>query len=482
MALVSARNLAFRYSTPDGTAGPYALQPCSFEVDEGAFCLVTGLTGCGKSTLLRLCKPELAPRGIYEGTLEVCGVGLVKDAGCHDAMDQRQSAQEVGFVMQDPEAQIVCDTVWHELAFGLENLGWPEDAMRRRVAEAANFFGITPWVDRKTSELSAGQKQVVNLAAALALRPRLMLLDEPTAQLDPIARTRFLGLLHRVNRELGITVMMTTHLPEEAQPFATQHVQLSELVPEASLEEVLRNRERTTVAISSQPVAVEARDVFMRYDKDAPWVLHGLDLCVREATVHAVVGGNGSGKTTLLRALAGDLTLRRGKVRNALQSRQAMLPQNPKALFTADTVAEELAAWQRQSSYADDEVSAVLDRFGLQGLEQRHPFDLSAGQQQLLGLAKLLLVKPKLLLLDEPTKGLDATSCALVIRALRDEAHEGAAVVVTTHDLDVAAVAADEATMVFDGQAVCTQEVPGFFEENLVWRPHDSARLFGALL
>ena len=478
MALVHAQNLAFRYPAADGAAGSYALSPCSFAVEEGAFCLVTGLTGCGKSTLLRACKPELAPRGTYEGKLEVCGVALVEGEAHHDAMGQRQSAQEVGFVMQDPDAQIVCDVVWHELAFGLENLGWPEDAMRRRVAEVANFFGIAPWVDRKTNELSAGQKQVVNLAAALALRPRLMLLDEPTAQLDPIARTRFLGLLHRVNRELGITVVMATHLPEEAEAFATQHVQLSDLVPAARLEEVWEAKRAAGGAGGS---AVEARDVFVRYGKDEPWVLHGLDLNVREASVHAVVGGNGSGKTTLLRVLAGEMSPRRGKVRNALQARQVMMPQNPKALFSADSVAEELAAWQQRAGYVDDDVAEMMRRFGLEGFEQRHPFDLSAGQQQLLALAKLLLAKPKLLLLDEPTKGLDARSCALAVQTLRNQARAGTAVVITTHDLDVAAVVADEATLLFDGQAVCTQEVPAFFEENLVWRPHDAARLFGAL-
>ena len=497
---IEASGLAFRYALAggddaqvaaaeglDGTMGglAWSLPPVSLTVEAGSFCVLTGPTGCGKSTLLRACKPELAPQGAFAGTLEVCGATLVDEGAVTNALSQARSALEVGFVHQDPQAQMVCDTVWHELAFSLENLAWPQDAMRRRVAEVAHFFGIAPWVNRRTSELSDGQKQLVNLAAVLALRPRLMLLDEPTAQLDPVARQQFLGMLARVNTELGVTVLMATHLPEEAEPFATQLIELAPLGKAAPLSSVLGSRPcskgPSPTRSGKEEAAVRLRDAFVRYDVHGPWVLQGFDLDVRFGRVHALVGGNGCGKTTALRVLTGELALRRGKLTNACRSVQALLPQDPKALFVADSAREELAEWQDQGGYGAAEIDAALERFDLTACQRRHPYDLSAGQRQCLALAKLLLCKPKLLLLDEPTKGLDAQACARVVRDLRELAAQGVAIVLTTHDLDVAAAVADDATLLFDGQAACTQELPAFFEENLVWRPHDSSRLFGAL-
>lgn len=181
----------------------------------GAFQLLVGATGSGKTTLLRNCKPSIAPHGECAGELAVFGQPVSQ-------LDDRQSASLVGYVSQNPENQIVCDTVWHEVAFGLENLGTPQDAMRRRVAEVAHFFGIEPWFRRQVSELSGGQRQIVTLASALALRPSLLLLDEPTAQLDPVAEKRFLHALFRINRELGITVVVSTHNPEAMAEYATE--------------------------------------------------------------------------------------------------------------------------------------------------------------------------------------------------------------------------------------------------------------------
>ena len=476
MELVRADNLGFAY--PLSENGERALQPISLSVEEGAFCLLTGLTGCGKTTLLRAMKPELSPAGEYCGSLEVCGVRLIDEGRRTGALSQRDSAEQIGFVMQDPDMQIVCDTVWHELAFGLENIGTDPDIMRRRVAEVAHFFGIAPWVERKTDQLSGGQKQLLNLAAVLALRPRLILLDEPTAQLDPAAKRQFAFMLARVQRELGLTVIMATHAPEEVADFATQTVQISDIGAPASLHDVHMAR---APRMESGQIAVSAHDVYVKHNPDDNWVLHGLDLEVRQGTVHAVVGGNGSGKTTMLRTLAGDMKVRRGRVKNNIKHAQAYLPQDPKAVFVSDTVAEELREWQQRAGYSDQDIAAIVQRFDLEGMEDRHPYDLSGGQRQKLALAKLLLCRPKLLLLDEPTKGLDARSCAEVVRTIRSLAQEGATVILSTHDLDVAAAAADEATLIFDGQAICTQPVPKFFEDNLIWRPDESSRLYGAL-
>ena len=488
MALVEVRDFSFSYETEDGAART-VLDGVSLSIEEGDFCVLVGPTGCGKTTLLRSLKPELAPVGVCAGSIDVLGSPVVRDGAPvpeeRGGMSRRVSAAAVGFVMQDPAMQIVCATVWHELAFGLENLGTPQDEMRRRVAEVAHFFGIEPWVRQATEDLSGGQMQTVNLAAVLALRPRLLLLDEPTAQLDPNALKRFLFLLARVNRELGITVVMATHSPEDVADYATRRIDLGEVGDLGSREELCRalapRWERRAQAASREAV-LEARGASFRYRRDSEWVLRGLDMKVVRGSVHAVVGGNGCGKSTLLKLLAGVEKPQRGTVRNALASNQAYLPQDPKALFVCDTVAEELAEWRARCGYSEADERVALERFGLTGHERQHPYDLSGGQRQKLALAKLLLTDPGLLFLDEPTKGLDPLSCADEARLVRALADEGRTVVMVTHDLDFALATADEVSMVFDGELACTEPTEQFFQNNIVYRPNDASRLFGALL
>lgn len=503
----------------DSGSYSFVLNDVTLSVDEGAFCVLTGPTGCGKTTLLRSLKPELAPVGKREGSIKVLGTTLVHDGEPTDAMAPCDSAALIGYVMQDPDAQIVCDTVWHEIAFGLENIGLPQDAMRRRIAEVAHFFGIEPWMQANTQTLSGGRKQLVNLAGVLALRPRLLLLDEPTAQLDPNARRLFLMMLERVNRELGITVIMATHAPEDVERMVTHHVEMGpvgNLGKREDVECVLRPRwherrarlgmpalsqisipiqasDSTSIsapASASAPArtqtvssfALDAREVFFRYERKAPWVLRGVDVCVRQGSVRAFVGGNGCGKSTLLKVLAGVLKPQRGRLSNTLRASQAMLPQDPKALFVCDSVAEELDEWRQRCGYALAEEHAMMERFGLAVHASQHPYDLSGGQQQKLAFAKLLLTGAQLLFLDEPTKGLDAQACADAARIVRELADEGRTVVLVTHDLDFAYACADEVSMLFDGEVACTQPTSEFFAENLVYRPNEESRLFGALL
>lgn len=473
---IEARGFAFRY--PESTA---SIGPLDWTVEEGAFQLLVGATGSGKTTLLSSCKPAIAPAGERAGALRAFGRPV-------DELDAREAAATVGYVAQSPENQIVCDSVWHELAFGLENLGVEQDEMRRRVAEVAHFFGIEPWFRRSVAELSGGQKQMTTLAGTLAMQPRLLLLDEPTAQLDPVAEKNFLHALFRVNRELGITVVVATHAPEAMAEYATDTVELrdgrmrSPLAPSGRFadREVLRPAQAGRLepgrdAAREAPPAISLRDAYVRYDRDSSWVLRGCDLDVAAGDVHAIVGGNGCGKSTLLRASAGVLKPERGRVANRLSARQALLPQDPKALFVCDAVVEELREWQEGCGYDDAAVEAALARFGLDARAANHPYDLSGGQQQLLAFAKLLLTDPDLLLLDEPTKGLDAPSKLLVARTLRDLAQAGATVVLATHDLTFAALVADAATMLFDGEAVCTEPAAAFFAGNLFYRPTEDA-------
>lgn len=444
------------------------LQGLDLAIEEGSFCLLVGRTGCGKTTLLRCCKPEIAPVGERFGTVEVLGRTLEEAPTGHAAPD-------VGYVFQSPENQIVCDTVLAELAFGLENLGTDPDAMRRRVAEVASFFGIEPWLHAETAQLSGGQKQLVNLAGILAMQPRLLLLDEPTAQLDPIAEKGFLHALFRINRELGVTVVVATHAPESMADYATEVLCLERggivRVPPRSFSSQVKLPE---APMRPQKEGGEAciigSDIFFRYARDRAWVLKGTDVSIEKGRIHALVGGNGSGKSTLLRLMAGVLKPERGKIASALRSRQALLPQDPKALFVCDTVHDELCEWQRACGYGEDDVAEVAKRFALENLLSRHPLDLSGGQQQNLAFAKVLLTSPDLMLLDEPTKGLDAFAKVALGKHLAALREQGVTIVLATHDLSFSSVLADEMSMLFDGGIVSTESADAFFANNLFYR------------
>ncbi len=469
---IEARGLAFSYPDAELVVGPL-----DWQVEEGAFHLIVGATGSGKTTLLRCLKPALVPAGRRYGSLEVFGRAV-------DGLDAREAAATVGYVSQSPENQIVCDSVWHELAFGLENLGIAQDTMRRRVAETGHFFGIEPWFRRSVDELSGGQKQMTTLAGTLAMQPRLLVLDEPTALLDPVAEKNFLHALFRVNRELGITVVVAVHEPEAMLDYATDAVELADGrlrsvagCGKAKTPQLYARRgvQATFPTQNAARPAVCVRDVHMRYDRQDDWVLRGFDLEATAGCIHAIVGGNGCGKSTLLRVIAGVLKPERGRVDNRLAACQALLPQDPKTLFVCDSVADELHEWQKACGYDDSAVDDALLCFGLAGRATSHPYDVSGGEQQKLAFAKLLLAEPELLLLDEPTKGLDAPSKLTVGRMLRERARAGTTIVMATHDLSFAALVSDTVTMVFDGEAACTEPAADFFANNLFYRPAQDA-------
>lgn len=456
-------DVTFRYPGSHGDV----LSGVSMVVPAGAFALLVGGTGSGKSTLLSLAKPQIAPAGDRAGQVRVFGRPVYDLDGA--------AACEVGYVFQDPDNQIVCDSVWHEMAFGLENLGTPQGEMRRRVAEASYFFGMGPWFHSDTDALSGGRKQLLALASTLVMQPRVLLLDEPTAQLDPIAARNFLHALFRVNRELGCTVVVATHEPELMADYATCAFELVDGAVRA-VENLGRFKceatlaERGALCDANAPAAVSARGAWFRYGRDDDWVLRGLDLEVRQGEVHALVGGNGCGKSTLLALIAGTRRAQRGEVRSAI-SAKAMLPQDPKALFAEERVDEELMEWAHIGGYGADEVQAMMGELGLADRAGLHPYDLSGGQRQMLALGKLLLVHPRLLLLDEPTKGLDRTARERVAGMIEAARRDGVTVIVSTHDLAFVRRVADRVSLMFDGELACTEPVGEFFRNNLFYRP-----------
>ena len=466
---ILVEGLAFSYPHAEAPV----LHSLDWEVPRGAFAILVGGTGSGKSTLLSLLKPQIAPAGIREGSLAVGGVDV-------DRLDDAQSARSIGYVFQNPDNQIVCESVWHEMAFCLENLGTPQDEMRRLIAETSYFFGIDDWFRQSTDSLSGGRKQLLALASTLVAQPSLLLLDEPTSQLDPVAERNFLHALFRINRELGCTVVVATHAPRAMVDYATCAFELVDgQVREILDMEALRMREPLVDAGKTVPPRVQGKDApcaltfddaWFRYDRESPWVLRNLDLRVAKAQIHALVGGNGCGKSTLLTLAAGSSRLQRGKLRIG-DGRRVLLPQDPRALFAAETTLDELMEWSGRLGYGEEEAHRLLEKLGLTAQGRVHPYDLSGGQQQLLAIGKLLLAKPDALLLDEPTKGLDAQARSKVAHVLLDLRAQGKTVLMASHDLDFVQQVADTVSMMFDGEIASTEPVTTFFANNVYYRP-----------
>ena len=582
MALFAFEELTFRY--PEAPRD--ALRDVSVAIEPGQFVLVCGQSGCGKTTLLRQFKSALAPHGNQSGRVLFDGVPLAD-------VPEREQVARIGFVMQDPDAQIVTDKVWHELAFVLESLGCDERTMRLREAEMASYFGIQHWFHKNVGELSGGQKQLLNLASVMAARPDVLVLDEPTSQLDPIAASDFLATVHRINRELGTTVVMSEHRLEEVYGLTDRVVVLEEGrvvadgepravagqlhragspmalalpaaariawgvegrpgrrsgegAPCSNSIEVQGSSRATDVSVctsmncartpspSAQPysaivegavisqvgtpltvregrawladevaafpprrwalpagevcdsastrAAVELRDVWFRYERDGADVLRGTTLTVPEGSLFAVVGGNGTGKSTMLRAICGVARPYRGKITvfgrrlkdwkraELFRGGVAMLPQDPLNLMVKKTVRGDLeemldgrSLTAEQRTAAVREVAALTD---IVPLLDAHPFDLSGGEVQRAALAKVLLNEPRLLLLDEPTKGLDAFFKEKLAALLRSLTARGTTVLMVSHDVEFCASYADRCALFFDGDAVTTNPPRRFFASN----------------
>lgn len=505
MEILTVKDLTFSY--PGQTRR--VLDGISFCLQEGEFCVLAGGTGGGKSTLLRLCKPALAPQGTRSGEIYYKGAPL-------GTPSERDAAVRIGFVCQMPDQQIVCDKVWHELAFGLENLGLAQSEIARRTAEMASYFGIEPWFDLPVSTLSGGQKQLLNLASVMVMRPDLLILDEPTSQLDPIAAAEFLHTLRKLNRDFSLTVLIAEHRLEELVPMCDRLIVLSDgkllgadapdkLAPAiaqhpallASMPTALRvgcalgngtyplsireGREMIaaqalgkvralpeTAPAKAQP-ALELHKVCFRYERALPDVLQNLSLTLYKGETLCVLGGNGSGKSTMLGVASGLYRPYAGKIhvlgkrirdyKNQSLYREclSLLPQDVQSAFLCNTVREELADAKIAPSELPFDLSHLLDT---------HPYDLSGGEQQLLALAKALGTRPAILLMDEPTKGLDAEKKAMLLDVLRTLKAQGVSILIVTHDVEFAALCADRCVLFFRGAAVSCGTPRTFFAEN----------------
>ena len=517
MAHFEIRDLSFSYAS---AKGKLSLDKVSFAVERGEYIVLCGRSGSGKTTLLKQLKPVLAPAGKRGGEVLFNGVPVRQ-------LSERDQAAKIGYVMQNPDDQIVTDKVWHELAFGLESLGCDQKTMRSRVAEMACYFGIQDWFHRDVANLSGGQKQLLNLASIMAMQPEVLILDEPTSQLDPIAASDFLNTVRKINLELGTTVLITEHRLEDIFPHADRAVVMDE--GHVIADDMPRNigqllYERSNPMFTAMPTPVRVfygsgaegecpltvregrtwlsgvfpdgakekslpeeknpvedaepaltmRELWFRYEKDSPDILRGVSAEVPKGSLYAIVGGNGAGKSTTLRAICGINRPYRGKTKvfgkpvekykssELFSSCLAMLPQDPKSLFVKKTVREDLEEMNRDKA----RVAEIAELCQIVPLLDSHPYDLSGGEQQRAALAKVLLTEPRLLLLDEPTKGIDSFFKETFAGILAELKEKGITIVMVSHDVEFCARYADMVSMFFDGQILTTDTPRRFFGSN----------------
>lgn len=517
MAHFEIKNLTFSYAA---AKGKHSLENVSLTIEQGEFLVLCGKSGSGKSTLLRQLKTVLTPNGKRTGEILFRGVPLKQ-------VSDREQSEKIGFVMQNPDDQIVTDKVWHELAFGLESLGCDQKTMRGRVAEMACYFGIQDWFHRDVATLSGGQKQLLNLASIMAMQPEVLILDEPTSQLDPIAASDFLNTVRKINTELGTTVIITEHRLEDIFPYADRAVvmekgrviaddtpgKVGQLLFEQEnpmftamptpvrvyygaggtgespltvrqgrswLSRRFPNRPEKD-AIAAPPLPEEVKDpalvlkeLWFRYEKDSSDILRGVSAEIPSGSLYAILGGNGAGKSTTLKAISGICRPYRGKVTlfgkpvDKYKSSElfhgclAMLPQDPKSLFVKKTVRDDLSEMTRDKS----SIKRIAALCQITELLDSHPYDLSGGEQQRAALAKVLLTEPKMLLLDEPTKGIDSFFKETFAGILSDLKKQGITIVMVSHDVEFCARYADVVSMFFDGQVLTTDTPRRFFGSN----------------
>lgn len=509
--LLSVGNLTFTYP---GVSRP-ALQEVGFQVEQGEFVLLLGGTGSGKTTLLKLIKQLIAPFGARTGEIRLAGEEVSR-------MAKKRLAGEVGYLFQHTQDQLCMPTPLEEMAFGLRQLGVEPAAISRRCGELSCYFGMESWLDAPMEQLSGGQRQLTALASVLAADPALLLLDEPTAQLDPVHSRSFLEQLLRLHRENNMTVLAALHQPDSiffqadrvlvleqgrllfsgspqdaadylgkqghplfaALPAGCRVMQTLGYPPSRGKQPL---PEKDFARLSAAPLPVhpsgrpllKLKQVTAGYPGQSRPVLREVDLTLSAGEIFVLLGANGCGKTTLLKAVAGLVPLLSGSIRLEGEksslwrptafAQAGYLPQDPMELFDADRLDEDLYSYGKSRGLGPDQVEQWLEQPLFSPLKQvwtQNPLDLSGGQRQLAALAKLMLKRPKLLLLDEPGKGLDAAASARLGERLTALAQEGMAILISCHDPDFAARYGHRCGFLFHGELLPPQPPEPFFAGN----------------
>ncbi len=577
--MIRFSNISFRYPLAENDA----LKNINLSVKESEFMVLCGKSGCGKTTLLRHMKKNMMPYGNLSGDILYRGCDLAE-------LGDRESTSEIGYVQQNPDNQLVTDKVWHELAFGLESLGYDNYTIKRRVSEMASYFDIQTWFRKDVSKLSGGQKQLLNLASIMAMQPKLLVLDEPTSQLDPIAASEFLRTIYKINRDLGTTVILSEHRLEEAFTMADRVAVMDEgkivaldsprriggflsgrkavgnhgisAEPEkneskgydndethdragfkscdsaqnchpmfyglptvtkifhstlksagcgnnlientlksqlespltiregrlwikdmveksgrvfnsrygkySGLENVEEAEKRKERKYTEGDCVIDISGLWFRYDQRSQDILRDLNLKVEKGELFCILGGNGVGKSTALKAISNVVKAQRGKV--SVSGKQAMLPQNPQALFTEISVEDELMEGIHYEEGSDEDkvgkVLEMLEIMEISHLRKSHPYDLSGGEQQRLALGKVLLLNPDVILLDEPTKGLDPFFKISLAGIFKKLTAKGKTLLMVSHDIEFCAQYGDKCAMFFDGNIVSQGSPKEFFSGN----------------
>lgn len=464
MEKIICKNLTFTYALAEKPA----LQNISLSINEGEFCIVMGESAAGKSTLLKLLKKEIAPNGRQEGELFVDGT--------------------VGYVAQNVAESIVCDKVRSELSFGLLNMGKSVDEIELLVAETASYFDFENKLDADIASLSGGEMQLVNLAAVMIMKPQILVLDEPTAQLDPISSQRFIEMIKKLHKELGITVIISEHNTDLIYDYAEKIILLSD----SQLEYVADPRKtasylmnsnnamlnsippqmrlfdnvfdvagcrRIISSLSLKPLSDECtldnavlkiKDLCFAYERGVN-ILDGLNLKVYKGKINAVVGPNSSGKSTLLKCISGVNRAYRGKIK--CNEKISMLCQNPYDLFRYEKCAQEVEF---------GEITRFLE---IDDIKNQHPYDISGGQAQRLALAKVLATNADIILLDEPTKGFDPILKKKLADLFNEICNSGKTILIVSHDIEFVGEYAHAVSFLSKGKIVVTAPRRSFFSQ-----------------
>lgn len=489
-----------------------AINNISLSIEEGEFVLLGGPSGSGKTTLLKQLKKEIMPEGRRKGSIFYENKSIFE-------MDDLKAVKDIGMVFQDVNSQIVTDKVYRELVFSMENLGYPVNVMRRRVGELSSYFGLEKFLYEPIENLSGGQKQILNLASVLILQPKVLLLDEPTSQLDPVSTRDFLEILNRLNKEFSMTIILSEHRFEEIFSMVDKVVLMDrgEIVYNGSPEEVskeiylnrdnkffnylpslaklyficekeknrnnnipltvregkewvkdkeFKNKDCKEDTFIERNILMKLKNISFKYERGKPYILRQLDFNILKGESLSILGGNGAGKSTLLKIMASVLKPQYGRIKYDKSLSIGYLAQDPMVYFTCESVRDELFSAGESYNLSVEEIEKIIEFFSFEDILCRHPYDISGGEKQLVALATILMGEPDLFLFDEPTKGLDPLYKIKVGKIINSLIKKGKTIVMATHDIEFAAKYSNRCALLFDGDITTADRPKVFFSEN----------------